>query len=133
MKKVRYLLFALLNLVFWLTLLPLKNQVKASGTTTPTPVITTVANTISIPLDPRFSTIPGIISILSNILFPLIGLVLFAMIIYGGVTKLTAAGDAEKEKKAMQILKNSIIGAVIIILAKVIVDTIGAFLNMPSL
>lgn len=85
------------------------------------------------PVTPEFATIPAIITTLSNIIFPAIGLVLFFMIVYGGVTKMTAAGDAEKEKQAMSILKNAVIGTAIIVLARVIVDTISAILNMPKI
>jgi hypothetical protein len=91
------------------------------------------ANSITWPVPDELSTVPKIISTLSNLIFPLVGAVLLIMIIYAGITKMTAAGDAEKEKKAMEILKNAIIGTVIIILARVIVDTISAFLGTSAL
>jgi hypothetical protein len=98
-----------------------------------TPTVTTVVNRIPVPIPDNLKTIGGVIETISGILFPVIGLILFFMIIYGGITKLTAAGDAEKEKKAMQILKNAVIGTVIIVLARVIVDTISAILGLPRL
>lgn len=99
----------------------------------PTPTTATVSSKINWPVPDEMSTVPKMISTLSNILFPLVGLVLFFMIVYGGITKMTAAGDADKEKQAMQIIKNSVIGAVIIILARVIVDTISSLLGAPGL
>lgn len=99
----------------------------------PTTTTATVSSKINWPVPDEMSTVPKMISTLSNILFPLVGLVLFFMIVYGGITKMTAAGDADKEKQAMQIIKNSVIGAVIIILARVIVDTISSLLGAPGL
>lgn len=91
------------------------------------------ANSITWPVPDELSTVPKILSTLSNLIFPIVGAVLLIMIIYAGITKMTAAGDAEKEKKAMEILKNAIIGTVIIVLARVIVDTISAFLGTSTL
>ncbi len=100
---------------------------------TPTSQPATVANKIEWPVTPGFETVPAMISTLSNLIFPIVGVLLFIMIIYGGITKLTAAGDAEKEKQAMQILKNAVIGTVIIVLSRIIVDTISALLGAPGL
>lgn len=99
----------------------------------PAPDSGTVANKIDWPVASGFETVPAMISTLSGLLFPLVGLILFIMIVYGGITKMTAAGDAEKEKKAMEILKNAVIGTVIIVLARIIVDTISAILGGPGL
>lgn len=103
-----------------------------AANTTPTQAAT-IANKIEWPVTPGFETVPAMISTLSNLLFPIVGVLLFIMIIYGGITKLTAAGDAEKEKQAMEILKNAVIGTVIIILSRIIVDTISALLGAPGL
>lgn len=99
----------------------------------PAPTSETIANKIDWPVGPGFETVPAMISTLSGLLFPLVGIILFFMIVYGGITKMTAAGDAEKEKKAMEILKNAVIGTVIIVLARIIVDTISAILGGPGL
>jgi len=96
------------------------------GPPAPTPTVVD----IPCPLPQNLCTVPGLIGTFSIILIPLVGLALLAMIIYGGVTKLTAAGDAEKEKKAMQIIQSAVIGAVIIVLAGLVVTTIGALLGV---
>jgi hypothetical protein len=44
---------------------------------------------------------------------------------------MTAAGDAEKEKSSQKIITNSVIGAVIIVLARVIMQTLSAVLGFP--
>lgn len=85
---------------------------------------------IECPLPAQLCSIEGVISWFSSWLFPLIGLALFVMLIYGGITKMTAAGDAEKEKLAMKIIQNAIIGTAIIILARVIMEGLGALLNV---
>ncbi len=86
--------------------------------------------TIPPPLSEELDTIPEFIGFLSNFLFPGVSLLLFAMFIAGGITRLTAAGDAEKEKESQKILTNAVIGTVIIILARVIMQALGALFNV---
>lgn len=122
LKVLTYRVLALLS-VFSFGGISLVNAVSpAAARATPVPV--------PCPLPQNLCTFPGVVATFSSILFPLVGLGLFAMLVYGGVTKLTAAGDAEKEKKAMQIIQNSVIGAIIIALAGVIVTTVGALLGV---
>jgi hypothetical protein len=52
-----------------------------------------------------------------NILLSFIGLLLVIFLIYAGFLWMTAAGDESKVEKAMGIIKNSIIGLVIILAA----------------
>ena len=84
------------------------------------------------PVDQRFGDISSIISTLSAFIAPLAVFVFLIMIIYGGFTKLTAAGDAEKEAKAMKILQAGIIGFVIIVLAPLIVSIVSTLLGAES-
>jgi hypothetical protein len=55
------------------------------------------------------------------------------VIIFGGYTRLTAAGDPEKEKKSMQIITAGIVGFLIIVLAPLIVGFIGTLLGVDSI
>lgn len=85
------------------------------------------------PVKDGFKTVPDIINTLMKYVFPVVGFILFVMIVYAGITKLTAAGNAEKEKQAMTILKNAIIGVAIVVLARVIVNTITSILGAPTI
>ncbi len=63
-------------------------------------------------LEPR-SAIVGII----NIVLSFLGLIAVIIIIYGGFVWMTSGGEAEKVNKAKKILKNGLIGLIIIILS----------------
>ena len=91
------------------------------------------AETIPCPIAPELCDPRLAISSLSSLILPIAALVLLIILIYAGFTKLTAAGDAEKEKKAMQIIQAAIIGFAIIALAGVIVGTIGSFFGVQLL
>ena len=95
--------------------------------------VATLSTSIPCPLPAELCDMRSAISLLTRLIVPAAGLVLLLMIIYAGFTKLTAAGDAEKEKKSMQILKASIIGFAIIALSGVIVGTIGGFFGFNIL
>lgn len=62
----------------------------------------------------------NILSAVSNVI-SYVGLVAALLIVYGGVTLITAGGDQEKIKKAQGIVTSSIIGLVIILMARVII------------
>ena len=51
------------------------------------------------------------------IIYGLAGLALFILIIYGGYTWLTSAGDPDKVRKGMDTLVNAVIGIVIVAFA----------------
>ena len=87
-------------------------------------------NEIPNPLPTELQDLPAVIQYITGRIFPLVALGLLTMLIYAGVTRLTAAGDAEKEKKSMQIIMASITGFVIIALAGVIVNTLCALLGV---
>lgn len=59
-----------------------------------------------------------------NIVLGFLALVFVILIIYGGFTYMTAGGTAEKTKKATDILKNSVIGVIIIVLSGIFVNYI---------
>lgn len=52
-----------------------------------------------------------------NIVLSVLAILLVVMIIYAGITWMTAAGNEDSVKKAKKILSNSIIGLVIVILS----------------
>lgn len=65
-------------------------------------------------------TIIGII----NIILGFLALLFIIMILYGGFTYLTAAGNADNAKKAIGIIKDAVIGVVIVVLSGVFVNYI---------
>ncbi|KXK09725.1 MAG: hypothetical protein QY330_02665 [Candidatus Dojkabacteria bacterium] len=87
-------------------------------------------NPIQNPVNPAFGNISSIVSSLSAFILPAATLALLAMIILGGFTKLTAAGNADQEAKANKILTYAVIGFVIIIVAPVVVGLIGAIFGI---
>lgn len=82
---------------------------------------------------PTDITIIGLVRGALRILPTLILLVFLAVIIFGGYTKMTAAGDPDKEQKSMQILTAGIVGFVIIALAPLLINLLGRFLGIDSL
>ncbi len=68
-----------------------------------------------------------------GLIVPIIVFVLLGMIIYGGYTRLTAAGDPEKEEQSNQIITSAIIGFVIIALAPLIVNLLAQFLGIGQI
>lgn len=88
------------------------------------------ANNIPNPLPDALKDIPSVIKWITGIIFPLSALGLLTMLVYAGFTRLTSAGDAEKEKKSMQILTATITGFVIIALSGIIVNTVCALLGV---
>ena len=69
-------------------------------------------------------TAAAIIGDIVNIMLGFIGLLFFCLVIYGGIVWLTAGGNEEKAKKAVQILTRSTIGLIIIIVAFLLTNLI---------
>ncbi len=75
-------------------------------------------------------TIPGFINtILNSILLPIGGVVAVLMIMYAGFLYVTAGGDEGQIKKAHNALLWAVIGAAILLGAKVISDAIRETIN----
>jgi hypothetical protein len=75
-------------------------------------------------LDGRFTTVEGVMEIVVyglNTLVGLAALVAVAMIIYSGITFITAGGDPEKVQKGSGALTASIIGLIIVFVARMVV------------
>lgn len=57
----------------------------------------------------------------------LIGIIVFLLIVYAGFLYLTASGNQDQTKKAIAVLQNSVIGAIMIFFAFVLTNTIVSF------
>ncbi len=78
-------------------------------------------------------TLQNIIDILNNVanwLYVIGFAVALIVIIIGGISYMTAGGDEEKQKKSKKTIITGLIGAAIILLAGVILDTIVSFLGV---
>ena len=58
-----------------------------------------------------------------------VGVIFFALMIYGGITWMTAAGSEEKIKKAQNIITAAIVGVIIVASAYGITTFIGKFIG----
>lgn len=63
---------------------------------------------------------------------PLIAVAFLFVIIYGGFTRMTAAGDPEKEKKSNAILTAGIVGFAIIVLAPALVRLVSSLIGIQG-
>lgn len=73
--------------------------------------------TVPDPLKGKFSDIGGVIGTLLNYMFPLAGIILFAMLVFGGFEMMTAAGNPDNMKKAQGRITSAILGFVIIFIS----------------
>jgi len=64
-----------------------------------------------------------VLRIVDNVL-KFLGLLAVIMVIYGGITYVTAAGDDEKVGKAKNIILYSVIGIVIVLLSFALINTV---------
>ncbi|MBD3248397.1 hypothetical protein GF382_03880 [Candidatus Falkowbacteria bacterium] len=65
----------------------------------------------------RSATVGGITATLISVTLGMLGIVFIGLLIYGGFTWMTAAGNDDQVKKAMGIIKTAIIGLIIIVAA----------------
>lgn len=79
-----------------------------------------------------FTKIGEIIGQVGNIVTPIAVLGFIGSIVYAGFTRMTAAGNPEKEKKSMSIAISAAIGFAIIALAPVIVKLVEKFLKIDE-
>lgn len=74
--------------------------------------------------------LPKIIGGIVKALIGLIGALLFVYLLYGGFTYMTAGGDSKKVTEAVTVIKNAVIGMVIIALSYAIANfVIGSISN----
>jgi len=89
--------------------------------------------TIKSPISEAWKDFPSIVNSFSRWITPIAIVGLIFIFVYGGYTKLSAAGDPEKDKKAMQILKAGVVGFILIVLAPFFVSILGAILGADLL
>lgn len=68
-------------------------------------------------LRPSEGDLPSLLALVADVIFLILGLLAVIYLIYGGVTYITAGGDAEKAGKGRVAITNAIIGVIIIILS----------------
>ncbi len=71
------------------------------------------------------SGIGQIISDVITLVYALIGLALFGLLVAGGFTWLTSAGEPDKIKKAGDTMLNAVVGAGIVLLAYFLTRVVG--------
>ncbi len=74
----------------------------------------------------------GLIERLVGYVRPIIAITFLFVIIYGGYTRMTAAGDPEKEKKSNSILTAGVIGFAIIVLAPAVVRLVSSLIGIQG-
>lgn len=85
---------------------------------------------VTLPTDPTgFSNIGSVINKAMPYVYVIAGLGLLIMLISGGVTLMTAAGDPKKAAQGYSILQNALIGFVIIFIAYFVVKIIEVMLG----
>lgn len=93
------------------------------------PVGVGAAGTFEIPNISRFDRIEDVINIFLSILRFVVIILLVVAVMYGGFTRLTSQGDADKIAKSQKIIVSAIVGFAIIVLAPVIVQFFGTLLG----
>ncbi len=83
-------------------------------------------------IDPKqdvatFQCLEPLFKNLATSLFELAGVALFVFLLYGGFTYLISGGDQKKLEQAKGTITSAIIGIVIMVVAFLIVKTIGIF------
>jgi hypothetical protein len=77
--------------------------------------------------------IADIIQAVLRLLPPLIVILFLAMLVYGGFIRMTAAGDADKEKLSNQIITAAVVGFVIIVIAPFLINVLSTLLGLGNL
>lgn len=70
---------------------------------------------------------------LTRLIVPIITLTFLAVFFWGGFTMMTAGEDGEKIKKGFEILKNAIIGLIVIFLAAGVAQLIGNIFGVRNM
>lgn len=82
---------------------------------------------------PLTGSIEEVFSSLTGLIRPVVLITFLGVMIFGGYTRMTAAGNAEKEEKAVKIITGGIVGFILVALAPVIVSIVGQLINLPTL
>ncbi len=77
-----------------------------------------------------------IITIIIQIVLGFLGIVFFGLMIYGGYIYMMARGNEQEVEKAITIIRNAIIGLIVVVLAYAIslfvISNIGGFADTPT-
>lgn len=82
------------------------------------------------PIGEAFKDFPTAVATLSRWIRSLAILLYLAMLLYAGYIRMTAGADPEKAKKAMQIIMYSTTGFILIIIAPLVIRTVGAIFQI---
>lgn len=85
------------------------------------------------PVSSRFNSITDIISIILPNVLIISGVILLFLIIFGGFTVITSAGNAEQTEKGKQAITGAIIGFAVMFTAYWIVQIIEIITGIPLL
>lgn len=78
----------------------------------------------------KITSIGDLVSAILPIVYGIIGIFLFALLLYGGFTWLTSAGDSEKIRKATDTMFNAVIGVAIVVFAFVATKIVGGIFGI---
>ncbi len=79
------------------------------------------------------ASLPEVVGRLINVLLGFIGILLLVYILYAGFLYMTAGGDTEKVKKATTMIRNAIVGLLIIVAAFAISNfVLGSLINVAT-
>jgi len=134
-KKGVFALFLLLTVLYF-SPLPVMAQNAADS------AINMLDQTVKPAIDPATQpTVPELMAFWVTLILSIVGVLFLILVIYGGITWMTAGGNEEKVKKATNILTKSVIGIFTIILAFIftnyvvfkLIGVINAPMEPPSL
>jgi hypothetical protein len=78
-------------------------------------------------------SLTDIINRILPVFYGIVGIALFALLLYGGFTWLTSAGDPDKVRKATDTMFNAVIGVAIVMFAYLATRIIGGLFGYPFL
>jgi uncharacterized membrane protein len=73
-------------------------------------------------------TLPGIIALIINVILTLLGVLFLVLTVYAGFLWMTAQGDSKQVDRAKDILKQAIIGLIIVLAAYAIANFVATSL-----
>ena len=84
----------------------------------------------------QYLSISGLIGSAVGTVLSMIGILFFVLMIYAGIIWMTASGNAEKEKKALNMIFMAVLGFIIVmssyVLVSFIFSSLGADTSMPG-
>jgi len=93
------------------------------------------SNTAILPQSPvtRFNDLGGLVSAILPYIYGFAGLILFVMLILGGITLMTAAGDPAKSKEGYGKITAGLIGFLIIFVSYFVAQIVEVVLGIKIL